>query len=73
MRKEDLELYYQAGTARIKPKGDENFGLIKSPDGTQQFEAYEIVFHVPGEHTFKRRKRDMEVQVLHRTMVGDFK
>lgn len=37
------------------------------------FEAYEIIFHTPGEHQIKHKKYAMEVQILHRTVDGDFK
>ncbi len=38
----------------MRPKKDRNFGTMTSADGDQVFEAKEIVFHTPAEHSINK-------------------
>ena len=48
---EDMEMFFEAHMIRIRPKNDKNFGQLSFEDSDQIYEANEIVFHTPGEHT----------------------
>lgn len=59
--KDDLEVIYDVGQIRIRPINNKSLGQVRSHDGMQVFEAKEIVFHTPGEHTINKKKFDLEV------------
>lgn len=73
VEKDDLDFIYERGALRLRAKNEQNFGELKDADSGQIYEAYEIVFHTPGEHKLMHKNSDMEVQILHRTTQGDFK
>lgn len=43
----------------------DNFGSAMTQDGIC-YQAVEIVFHTPGEHTLNGERFDMEMQVIHK-------
>jgi len=54
-------MVYFAEALRIRPKNGKNFGYMKTNNTEQVYEAYEIVFHTPGEHHIKNKEFEMEV------------
>jgi len=73
---EKLEMIWETNMLRIKIKEEfekeENFGKIKDLDGTI-YAAKEIMIHTPAEHTMAGHKYDMEIQVLHVSIEGNFR
>jgi carbonic anhydrase len=58
---EKLKIRHDRGALRIHyPK----LGKISYTDGTR-FNAEEIVFHTPSEHTIENERFDMEMQIIH--------
>jgi carbonic anhydrase len=58
--KENLEAFYETNLFKVRTNEGHNFGTLKDVDGTL-YEAYEILFHTPGEHTVKGVQIDMEI------------
>jgi len=58
---------------RIKPKSKENIiGSIEDIMGNI-YNAYEILIHTPADHVINGEKYNMEIQVMHEAVAGDFK
>ena len=71
--KDDIKVIYNTNIIRIIPKNDEiNLGTLTDVDGNM-FKVREVQLHTPGEHTVRGRKIDLEVQIIHECMQGDFK
>lgn len=72
----NLEMIWETNLLRIKIKDDlpaeENFGKIKDLDGTV-YAAKEILIHTPAEHTMAGHTYDMEIQVVHVSIEGNFR
>lgn len=49
--KDNLEVYYDINLFKIRTLNDKTFGTITDLDETI-YEAYEIHFHTPGDHTY---------------------
>lgn len=48
-------MIYSGNALRIRCKNEKNFGILSYNDGDPQvFEAYEIVFKTPGEHSINK-------------------
>lgn len=72
VEKADIEVVFDINVLRFRTVHHKNFGIIEDTDGTS-YEAYEIQFHTPGEHSFNGMKTDMEIQIMHRAISGDFR
>lgn len=77
---DDLDLIYDRGIIRIVPEKDnkdkdKTWGTLSAYDDSQIFEAYEIQIHTPAEHYFAETGKElqMEVQILHRAVYGEFR
>jgi len=53
-------------------ENEKNFGTIHDVDGTV-YAATEIRIHTPGEHTVAGKTYDMEIQIIHESIEGNFK
>ena len=62
-------LHYFLNLLRIKPKEGAKMGKISDIDGTT-YEASEILFHTPSEHTILGERYPLEVQIVHRAIAG---
>jgi carbonic anhydrase len=56
-----MELIFESGMIRIRAINEKTFGTLSYADGEQVYEAYEIVFHTPGEHSVDKKFFEMEV------------
>lgn len=58
---------------RLKPKKKGiNLGRLSDVDGTI-YQVSEIQFHTPAEHTLGGKTFDLEVQVIHKAISGEYK
>ena len=73
VKKEDLKWVFENNMLKIKGKRP-NFemGRIYDYEGNI-YQAYEIHFHTPAEHRIDGKYFDLEIQVIHRTIAGEFK
>ena len=66
--KSQMSFIWEDNMAKLKGR----FGTINDPSGAE-FEAYEIRFHSPAEHTLQGKRYDMEIQIMHKPITeGDF-
>jgi len=73
VKKTDVEIVYHTNILRILPKNSKvNFGKLTDVDGTE-YQVSEVLIHTPAEHTIKGQKYDIELQVIHRAVKGEFK
>lgn len=71
--KEDIKVIFNTNIMRIVPKNDEvNLGTLTDIDGNM-FKVREVQFHTPGDHTVRGRKVDLEIQIIHECIQGEFK
>jgi len=61
IKKDNIKFSYKDNALRIIHS---KLGKIETSDGVV-YNADEIVFHTPAEHTIESRKFDMEVQIIH--------
>lgn len=60
--RDDLEMIFESQALRIRAINGKNFGILSYTNGDSQvYEAYEIVFKTPGEHSINKKFFDMEV------------
>ena len=73
VRKDEIKFIYEINMVRIVPINDEvNMGQLTDTDGNL-YQVTEIQFHTPADHTLLGKKYDLEVQIVHRCIKGDFK
>lgn len=72
VKKDNIDLLFERNALRLRPKTG-HFGYLKNQEEDQVFEAHEIVIHTPAEHHIFDKEYPMEVQILHKTIDGDFK
>jgi len=60
-KKETIKLQYDDAVLKIQ---HDSFGKIVTLDGSI-YNAQEIIFHTPSEHTIKGKRYDMEIQIIH--------
>ncbi len=66
--KSEVKFVWEDNMAKLKGR----FGTVNDPDGAE-YEAYELRFHTPAEHTVQGKRYDMEIQIMHKPITeGDF-
>lgn len=60
-KNEYMKLFLESGAVKIKHP---NMGKVVTLDGVV-YQAQEIVFHTPSEHTISGKQFDMEIQIIH--------
>ena len=73
VKKDQVKVVYRRNVMRIRPISDEvNLGQLTDVEGSM-FKVKEIKFHTPAEHKIRGKKFDLEVQVVHKCIQGDYK
>ncbi len=66
--KSQMSFIFEDNMTKLKGR----FGTVNDHTGAE-YEAYEIRFHSPAEHTVQGKRYDMEIQVMHKPITeGDF-
>lgn len=74
VKKEDFKWVFEENKLKIKPtKKDVEIGRIYDYDGKNIYQAHEIHFHTPSEHSIDGKRFDLEIQIIHKTIEGEFK
>lgn len=73
VKKEDVKWFFEDHQLKIKTKKPNvEIGRIYDYEGNI-YQAFEIHFHTPSEHRIEGKLLDLEVQIIHRTIAGEFK
>ena len=73
IKKEDVKWVFEENKLKVKMlRPDIEMGRIYDYEGNI-FQAYEIHFHTPSEHRIDGEYFDLEIQVIHKTIAGEFK
>lgn len=76
VKKDEFKWVFEDLKLKIKRKKQNNkieLGRIYDYEGRNIYQAHEIHFHTPSEHTINGIKFDLEVQIIHQTLEGEFK
>lgn len=76
VKKDEFKWVFEDLKLKIKRKKQNNkveLGRIYDYEGRNIYQAHEIQFHTPSEHTINGVKFDLEVQIIHQTLEGEFK